>query len=289
MTISLLGPLRSLHSLRFFSAPALVSRMRSIVHSLPTTITHLFARDYQGARFRLFSTSHYAALAVIGGINLAFAFARTFLQASPARQRRMRNSMVALLLVNEAAWHLWNWKTGQWTIQRMLPLHLCSLMVFASSALLLTRNAKLYEYVYFMGIGGALQGVITPDLTTYGFPHFRFFQTFIAHGAIITAPIYMTLVEGHRPTTQSVRRVIVGGNLLMLAVSAVNTVVGSNYFYLARKPDIPTLLDKMGPWPWYIIPMEIMGITVILLLYLPFAVQDWQQTRDDHGMIHEDV
>jgi uncharacterized membrane protein YwaF len=55
-----------------------------------------------------------------------------------------------------------------------LPLHLSSLFVFLS----------------------ALQAILTPDLGIYDFPHFRYFQVFISHGLIVTAALYMTLVEG---------------------------------------------------------------------------------------------
>jgi uncharacterized membrane protein YwaF len=31
------------------------------------------------------------------------------------------------------------------------------------------------------------------------------------------------------------------------------------------------VLDYMGPWPWYIVGMCILGIVVCMVLYLPFA------------------
>ena len=69
--------------------------------------------------------------------------------------------------------------------------------------MLIFKNYTIYEFAYFMGIGGAIQALMTPDIGIYGFPHFRFFQTFISHGLLVTSAIYLTIVEGMRPTWKS--------------------------------------------------------------------------------------
>ncbi|NJN66214.1 MAG: TIGR02206 family membrane protein [Chloroflexaceae bacterium] len=233
-----------------------------------------FAREYPGTPFRFFSPAHRVALLVVVLVNLVlFLLRRTPPRPCPV----VRNGLATVLIVNEGAWHAWNWKTGQWDVQTMLPLHLCSASVFLSTIMLVTRSYALYEVLYFMGIGGALQALLTPDLMQYGFPHFRFFQTFLSHGALVTAPVYMTVVEGYRPTPRSVARVLVGLNLCLLPVAVLNRAIGSNYLFIARKPDMPTLLDVLGPWPWYILSMQAIGAGVVLVLYLPFAFRDWQR------------
>jgi hypothetical integral membrane protein (TIGR02206 family) len=72
-------------------------------------------------------------------------------------------------------------------------------------------------------------------------------------------------------------------NLYLIGVAVVNAVLGSNYLYVARKPDSPTLLDLLGPWPWYILSMEAIGVTVFCLLYFPFALRDWWGRHDAIG------
>jgi len=63
--------------------------------------------------------------------------------------------------------------------------------------------------------GGALQAFLTPDAGQYGLWHFRPIQTLTAHGLIITEGVYMTVVEGYRPTLRSFRNVFVYGNIAM--------------------------------------------------------------------------
>lgn len=232
----------------------------------------LFVWDYHGDPFVLFGTAHLAALGLVLALNLSFLLLRPEKRA--AWRKPVRIGMAVILLVNELGWHLWNYLNGHWTVQTMLPLHLCSLFVFLSAAMLLTRNYRIYEFAYFLGIGGALQALLTPDAGIYGFPHFRFFQTMISHGLIISASLFMTLAEGFRPTWRSFGKVFVWGNLYMAAVLGINFLLGSNYMYLAHKPETPSALDLLGPWPGYLLWLEGIALGVFLLMYLPFALHD---------------
>ena len=168
-------------------------------------MTQFFAKDYTGGAFELFGSVHLAALALVLLFNLVLVASRK--RFTEQGKTNFRNGLAALLVINEIAWHLWNYFTGQWTIQTMLPLHLCSVLVWVSAYMLLTRTYAIYEFAYFLGIGGAIQALLTPDAGIYGFPHFRFFQTILSHGAIITvAPgsqrRYRLLIENTHQTIQ---------------------------------------------------------------------------------------
>jgi hypothetical integral membrane protein (TIGR02206 family) len=89
----------------------------------------------------------------------------------------------------------------------------------------------------------------------------------------------MTLVEGYRPTWKSLGRVFLWTNIYMVAVFILNQVIGSNYLFIAHKPETPSLIDLLGPWPWYILALEAIGLVLCLLLYLPYAVRDWRAAR----------
>jgi hypothetical integral membrane protein (TIGR02206 family) len=81
----------------------------------------------------------------------------------------------------------------------------------------------------------------------------------------------MTAVEGFRPTWRSLLRVFVVANLYWLFCAVVNSLIGSNYLYTHGKLPTPSLLDWLGPHPWYLLWMEVIGILLCVLLYLPFA------------------
>jgi hypothetical integral membrane protein (TIGR02206 family) len=230
-----------------------------------------FARDYTGAPFDLYGPGHLIALTIIALAGLSLPSLRRWNE----RQRKIfRYSMAIFLVIDELGWHVWAAYWDIWTIQTMLPLHMCSLMIWLSAYMLCSKNHAIYEVAYFLGIGGALQALLTPDASGYGFPHFRAFQTFIAHGLLVLIPIYMTVVEGFRPTLQSLNRVFIWTNLYLIPVFFLNLLIGSNYLFIAHKPAFPTLLDLLAPWPWYVLELELVGMAILFLLYLPFLIVD---------------
>jgi hypothetical integral membrane protein (TIGR02206 family) len=233
-----------------------------------------FALNYAGPPFQLFGVGHIIALSLIVLFCLSFLHLRNTLREG--QKKRFRWTLAIILLVNELAWHVWAAYWGIWNIQTMLPLHMCSVVVWLTICMLLTNNRSLYEISYFLGIGGALQALLTPDITGYGFPHFRAFNTFLAHGLLVSVPIYMTLVEGFRPTLASFKRVFLWTNIYIIPVFLLNLAIGSNYLFIAYKPKFPTLLNLLAPWPWYILELEAVGFLIFLLLYLPFLVIDWR-------------
>lgn len=237
-----------------------------------------FAESFQGRPFEYFGTLHLAALGFFVLLNLFLLHLRN---ASDGTKSAIRWLLALLLVGNEIAWHYWHYIYGKWTVQTMLPLHLCSLLVWTGAFMLVTKNYRVYEFMYFMGIGGAIQALATPGLGIYNFPHFVFFQYFLSHGLIITSAIYMTVVEGFRPTLKSIARVFIWMNLYALAIYFVNSAIGSNYLMINYKPDTPSLLDLLPEWPVYVLYMELIGVITVLFLYFPFAAKD---LRDRHFM-----
>lgn len=230
---------------------------------------HIWDLDYTGRPFVSFGAAHLAALGIVLALNLFFTAWR---KPAGARARAaFRYAAASALLLNEAVWFAWTYVTGQWDLRTILPLHLCSMMVYVGAAALVTKRQPLYELLYFLGIGGAFQALMTPNLGRYGFPHIYFLSSFVSHGLILSAAVYLTVVEGLRPTLGSLRRAFVVGNLLLACAGVVNWLVGGNYMYVSHKPETPTILDALGPWPWYIAGMEALGLLTMLLLYLPFA------------------
>ncbi|MGC9347122.1 MAG: TIGR02206 family membrane protein [Anaerolineae bacterium] len=240
-------------------------------------MNQFFSGNYDGEPFRLFGTPHLVALTVVALINVALIAAGRRL---PDRWRApIRYALAAILIIDEALWHWWNWSTGQWSLQKTLPLHLCSVLVFLSAAMLVTKSYAIFEFTYLLGIAGALQALLTPDAGPYGFPHFRFFQVMVSHGAIVTAAVFMATVEGYRPTLQSIKHVLIRGNIYALVVGVINALIGSNYLYIARKPETASLLDVLPAWPWYLPILELLALLMIGLLYLPYAIQDLRAKR----------
>lgn len=221
--------------------------------------------------FTAFSSEHFAALAAFVLVIAGLFAGRKWLQQE-RRSRAARYALAGGLVLCELSLNLWYVSEHVFDVKDTLPLELCSISLYLCTAMLLLRSRALFQIVYFTGIGGALQALLTPVLF-YGFPHFRFIEFFAAHILIIASVLYMVWVEGFHPTLKSVGITMIFLNVLLVIIYPMNIVTGGNYMFLSRKPDTPSLLDWLGPHPWYLLSLEVVALFMCLVLYFPFALK----------------
>lgn len=233
----------------------------------------LFSVEHTDTSLQFFGPKHLTVIGIFVVIWLSFFYFRNVWNEK--QRNGIRVTLAIMLAVTEISIHIWWAYWGIWNIQTTLPLHLCSVMVWITVYAALTKNRTTYEFAYFLGIAGALQAFLTPaDGAMYDIPHFRIMQTLIAHGLLITIPIFMTVVEGYRPTLSSFKRIFIWTNIYMVIIFFVNRAIGSNYLFIAEKPPSPTLMDALSPWPWYIPQLEIVAFIMLFILYIPFLIKD---------------
>jgi hypothetical integral membrane protein (TIGR02206 family) len=97
-------------------------------------------------------------------------------------------------------------------------------------------------------------------------PSVFFFTYFATHcGAVVAA---FLLVFGRRcPVRPGAVWRAFAVTLAMAAVAGTGDVItGGNYMFLRAKPDQPSLLDEMGPWPLYIASAAVLALALFSLL-----------------------
>ena len=221
-------------------------------------------------RFTLFGPAHLAVLV----LTLAIPALLILLVRSRGGERRVAPivwSLSAILLLNEVALLLYIWRLGL-SVKDHLPLQLCDWATFTCVVALLWRHRLAYELTYFWGLAGTLQAVLTPDLNET-FPDPAFFTFFIAHSGIIVGILFLTLGLGMRPTLRSLWRAFLWLQVYAAVTVLLDLWLGTNFGYLLHKPARPSLLDYLGPWPWYIASLEVVGLALFFLFYMPFAVR----------------
>lgn len=221
-----------------------------------------------------FGPSHLTAIACALLLPLALALLARHEHLGRHADRMTRIGLAGFLLLGWLCWYGLGFARGTLTLDNGLPMNLCDWAEAALIAALLTRNPFAYELGYFWGLGGTLQGVLTPTIY-WDFPDPQFLFFFIQHGGVVASLLYLTLGTRLRPHPHSLPRVI-GASLFYLACAGlVDWLVGVNYGFLRAKPAGQNLLTLMSPWPWYIPELVAMGIVFILVYYAPFAFTDW--------------
>ena len=152
-----------------------------------------------------------------------------------------------------------------------LPLHLCDVNTLLCAFMLATYSYRSYEVSYFWAMGGSVAAMLTPDLA-YGFPHPVFIAFFLGHGLVVISVLYATFGYGFRPRLQSIAIAMLATVLYGAVIMPLNFVLGTNYLYLRAKPLMPSVLDYLGPWPWYIVGLMGLCVVVCFVTYAPFAL-----------------
>ncbi len=207
-----------------------------------------------------------------GLILLAIAAAAALLSRTSRRSesvaRAIRIGLGVFLAVNEAVWWTFRYSREGSRFPEGLPLELCDVAVWVAVFACLRENRAATEFLYFAGLGGAGQALLTPDLWAplASYPSIYFF---LVHGAVVTAAIVLVVGARRRLPAKALLRAFGLLNLYAVAVGAFNAVFGTNYFYLCRKPNDPSLLDWFGPWPYYIAVGQLFTMAMFALLWLP--------------------
>ncbi len=222
--------------------------------------------------FVLFGPAHLAILAVLflAGLLLVYGTRRW---ASDTAAKWVGISTGVFMLVQDIfdrlGHHYWNGEP----FTQVLPFHLCGASGVLAVVLFVTRSRAVYDLLYFWGLAGASMALLTPDIKL-GFPHILFITYFSSHALIIIAVAFMTVLYHYRPTIRSLWRAIVLTNVYLVLVIPINLVLDTNFLFLRHKPDGTTLCTFLGPWPWYILSLECLGVVMFFAVYSPYLVSD---------------
>lgn len=222
-----------------------------------------------GPSFVMFSTAHLVILVIILLIAIILFLSRKNYSLKQQKHQLIERLFAISLLIMELLYYVWMYGTGRWDVGNSLPLELCSISLMLAIILLWTGNKLLYDFVFFAGIGGALQALATPVLDL-SFPHFRYFHFFYTHAGIILTALYFTWIKGYRPTFKGIIKAMAMLNGVAAFVFVVNLITEGNYMFLRMKPTTSSLLDYLGAYPWYIISLEVVTFIIFVCLWAMF-------------------
>jgi hypothetical integral membrane protein (TIGR02206 family) len=225
--------------------------------------------------FKLFGPIH---LLILTSIPIT-----AFLLAMPsrhslARARWIRYALGSILTVNELSWYAYRLRTEGFRFPEGLPLELCDLTLWLTVVAVFTLRPLAFEMAYFAGLAGSGMALLTPDLWApfFSYPTFYFF---VAHGTIIVTILVLlwTRLAVLRPG--SVWRVFLALQVYTVIIGIFDSVFHTNYMYLSRKPESASVLDYLGPWPFYLAGGEGVALILFWLLWLPVRRGSRRSTR----------
>jgi hypothetical integral membrane protein (TIGR02206 family) len=241
--------------------------------------------------FKPFTLFHLASVLAFGCLIAVWCLVgRALMKRGRNSERGFRRAVGLAILVYQSWFLAEFFRQGHFTWERSFPLMLCDLAALVAGAALIWHTRTLRTVLYFWAIGLSTQGYFTPIIHE-GYETLRYWTFWIGHTAIIGSAIYDLVVHRYRPTKRDLFVAIGVSIVYTLIVIAVNIAldrsgllpsgVHANYGYLGNtKPDNPTLIDKLGPWPQRI--FILVGI-VIAVFFVLWAIWQTPLSRPSRG------
>ncbi len=168
--------------------------------------------------------------------------------------------------------HGWRNLPPQFDPYLTLPLQMCHIAALAGGLYFAAGWTWLRPVLYFWGLALTTQACLTPTLTEGpAQPQFWFF--WLTHGVIVAAAVYAMAVDGYRPTWRDYGVACVAGAVYGAVAVAVNVAFGANYGFLGdMRPEQPTIVDFLGPWPERIAAIMLIVAAAMAVLMLPWTL-----------------
>jgi hypothetical integral membrane protein (TIGR02206 family) len=222
--------------------------------------------------FRPFTLTHAIVLAAIAAlIWLLVSYARRVHPNTRLHLERGLATINALLwLVVQGWWML----PPRFDPATSLPLHMCHLVSLLASAALLVPARWLRTLLYFWGIGLCSQALITPSLREP--PSSVWFWAFwIEHGLLIAIAVYDLVVREYRPTWRDYGFACAAAVAYLAVVLPLDIALQTDYGFVGvPKPENPSVLDLLGPWPERLGSIVMLVAAAMAALMLP-----WRMTK----------
>jgi hypothetical integral membrane protein (TIGR02206 family) len=153
-----------------------------------------------------------------------------------------------------------------------VPLQLTDLATVVGAYAFWSQRQWAYALTYYWGLVLSTQALISPALQSPDFPDYRFLAFWSIHLLVVWAAIYLTWGRGMRPDWQDLRIAMIVTLVWAVGTFIFNRITGTNYGFLNRKPSTASLLDVMGPWPWYV-------FVAATLVFIVWALMTWPWQR----------
>lgn len=228
--------------------------------------------------FRPFSWIHILTVAVVFGLTLlAVAVRRRRDPEAPASAWERRFAFFNLI-----AWSAvngWWLLPGNFDPSHALPIQMCDLTWLMVAVALVLRWRPARAILYFWGIALSSQGILTPDLQE-GPARIVFWLFWIAHGAIVGSAVYDLAARRYRPGWKDFRYAYGAAWIYFLLILPFDIAYGYNYGYVGNaRPDRPTLVDVLGPWPQRLVWIILLVSVAMLVLLLPWELGRFLKRR----------
>jgi len=172
------------------------------------------------------------------------------------------------LIVIQLSYYIWSAYVGKLSLVNNLPLGVCTINIFVSIYIILSKNVKVFNIIYFWGLG-AILSVVFPDMS-FGPDRYRYYQFFYAHMMFLWIYMYMIFVHGYRPGLKDFRNSAVLLFIIAVCIALpLSFILDHNYMFMLNAGGTPLeILEPLGQ-TIYVIGTVLVMLVIMAIYYSP--------------------
>jgi hypothetical integral membrane protein (TIGR02206 family) len=192
---------------------------------------------------------------------------------NPEKRKHFLRVFATCIVLSEVARQLIYGLQGAYKLEYM-PLHLCAVTELACLIYAYKRDAISREFMYWLGLPGALAALLFPDWLHIPLWNFQSIHSFGVHGAMTIFAVLLLAGGESRPQLK--------GTAWMLGLMAIvapplyllNKLINTNFFFLNYpSPGSPlVVLQDIAGNPGYIALLVLLVMAIWVVMYLPWGI-----------------
>lgn len=153
-----------------------------------------------------------------------------------------------------------------------MPFHLCGINVLLITFCIFKRNKTVENFLYYIGIPGAMLALLTPDWTKMPCLNFFHIHSFLIHMFLVLYPFILVTSGDLKPDLKSMPKCVL--LLVGFAIPALilNLIFDTNFMFLMNTADIGFLQifeNIFGAHQW---AFPILLPIIMLIMLLPILI-----------------
>lgn len=223
----------------------------------------------EGLGFSLYDLTHLMWLGAF--IMLCAVCTVIYKKLAPKNRNIMRICIASIVFILETAKNIVAFAVGDFGIGHM-PFHLCGINVLLITFCIFKRTKTVENFLYYIGIPGAMLALLTPDWTNMPCLNYFHIHSFVIHMFLVLYPFVLVASGDLKPDFKSMPKCIL--LLICFAIPALilNLIFDQNFMFLMNTAGIGFLQmfeDIFGAHQW---AFPILLPIIMLIMSIPLLI-----------------
>lgn len=223
----------------------------------------------EGLGFRLYDLTHLMWLGIF--VILCSVSVIIYKKLNQKNRNIMRIGIAVTVITLETAKNIVAFAVGDFGIGHM-PFHLCGINVLLITFCIFKRTKTVENFLYYIGIPGAMLALLTPDWTNMPCLNYFHMHSFIIHMFLVLYPFVLVVSGDLKPDFKSMPKCVL--LLIGFAIPALilNIIFDQNFMFLMNTAGIGFLQmfeDIFGAHQW---AFPILLPIIMLIMSIPILI-----------------